>query len=115
MLEAIQNQDDAALADELGDVLLQVVMHAAIASEHGSFDILSVTDGVSRKMIRRHPHIFAGAEAKDSQQVLKNWEEIKHAGKRSRVLFPKALRISPRAARPDARPETPAENGASWL
>lgn len=81
VLEAIQNQDDAALADELGDVLLQVVMHAAIASEHGSFDILSVTDGVSRKMIRRHPHIFAGAEAKDSQQVLKNWEEIKRREK----------------------------------
>lgn len=81
VLEAIDDNDEFALADELGDVLLQVVMHAAIAGEHGQFDMLDVSDGVARKMIRRHPHIFAGAQAKTSGEVLKNWDEIKRAEK----------------------------------
>ena len=85
-LEAIDAQDEFALADELGDVLLQVVMHAAIAGEHGQFDALDVADGICRKMIRRHPHIFGDAVAKDSAQVMQNWEAIKRQEKAQKSL-----------------------------
>lgn len=93
VLEAIDNQDAFALCDELGDVLLQVVMHAAIAGEHGQFDVQDVSDGVARKMIRRHPHIFAGAQAKTSGEVLKNWDEIKRAEKAQKSVAESLLDI----------------------
>ncbi len=65
------------LCEELGDLLLQVVLHACIAEEEGLFDMTDVTDGVSRKMIYRHPHVFADGKAGTSAEVLKNWEELK--------------------------------------
>ncbi len=86
VLEAIDARDEFALADELGDVLLQVVMHAAIASEHGQFDALDVADGICRKMIRRHPHIFGDAVVKDSGEVMQNWEAIKRQEKAQKSL-----------------------------
>ena len=67
------------MADELGDVLLQIVMHAQIGKEEGTFDIYDVTDMVSRKMIERHPHVFGDVSVKNSEEVLDNWEEIKKA------------------------------------
>lgn len=63
--------------EELGDLLLQVVMHAQIAEEEGIFDINDVILGITEKMIRRHPHVFGDAKAGTSQEVLTNWEEIK--------------------------------------
>ena len=75
--EAICHKDMDNLCEELGDVLLQVVMHAQIASENGSFNIEDVITGVSRKMIRRHPHVFGDLKVEDEQQLLKNWERIK--------------------------------------
>ena len=77
VLDAIDSGDDAALCDELGDVLLQVVFHAQLATETGRFTIDDVVDAVSDKMIRRHPHVFSGETAADSDAVLKRWEEIK--------------------------------------
>lgn len=77
VLDAIDSRRDAALCDELGDVLLQVVFHAQLAAERGSFTIDDVVEGVSRKMIRRHPHIFGQAQAHDPEQVLTLWEAIK--------------------------------------
>lgn len=65
------------LAEELGDVLLQVVMHAVIAEEEGIFTMDDVITGVSEKMIRRHPHVFGKIQVSDSGEVLKNWDEIK--------------------------------------
>ena len=65
------------LKEELGDLLLQVMMHAAIAEEEGLFTIDDVICGIRDKMIRRHPHVFGTAQAKDSEEVLLNWEEIK--------------------------------------
>ncbi len=93
VLEAIDAKDAFALCDELGDVLLQVVMHAAIAFEHGEFDMLDVADGVCRKMIRRHPHIFADATAGDAGEVLKSWDAIKRAEKAQKSLAQSLLDI----------------------
>lgn len=75
--DAIEEGDSQKIADELGDVLLQIVMHAQIGKEEGTFDINDVTDVVSRKMIERHPHVFGEVKAETSDEVLDNWEEIK--------------------------------------
>lgn len=69
----------ADLAEELGDVLLQVVLHAQIAQEHGDFDLADVHDGLVRKIVRRHPHVFGDAIAATSRDVQRNWEAIKAA------------------------------------
>lgn len=79
VLDAIDQGDDPALVEELGDVLLQVVFHSQIASEQGRFDIDDVVRAITEKLIRRHPHVFAGAEAPDAQAVLANWEKLKQA------------------------------------
>lgn len=65
------------LREELGDLLLQVVMHAQIAKEEGLFTMEDVCKDISDKMIRRHPHVFGDTQVSDSGEVLKNWEEIK--------------------------------------
>ncbi len=75
--DAVNNGDPYQLADELGDVLLQVAFHAQIGSEHGEFSYRDVTDAVCRKMIRRHPHVFADVSVFGSEEVLTNWEAIK--------------------------------------
>ena len=79
LLEAIDAEDSDAIRDELGDLLLQVVFHAQIASEEGRFDIAQVVERVAAKMVRRHPHVFGSDPASTSGQVLKNWEAIKRA------------------------------------
>ena len=75
--DAIRHGDDGHLEEELGDLLLQVVLHAQIAREQGRFDLASISRGISRKLIRRHPHVFAGGEAKDVAAVKQTWEAIK--------------------------------------
>jgi len=72
-----QTGNPANLKEELGDVLLQVVMHAQIAAEEGLFSMEDVVQDVAEKMVRRHPHVFGDVEASTSGQVLENWEEIK--------------------------------------
>ena len=76
VIQAIDDEDDNALCEELGDVLLQVVFHAQIADERGKFSISDIIEGISEKMIRRHPHVFGDVEAKDSDAVLRNGERI---------------------------------------
>jgi tetrapyrrole methylase family protein / MazG family protein len=77
--EAIDLQDDEALAGELGDLLLQVVFHADMARERGAFGIDAVVRKVSEKMVRRHPHVFGDDPARTSGEVLRNWEALKQA------------------------------------
>lgn len=79
LVDAIESGNDAAIAEELGDVLLQVVLHAQVAADRGAFDIAEVIALVSDKMIRRHPHVFAGGTAEDADAVLKAWKELKRA------------------------------------
>lgn len=82
VIEAIDNEDMSELCEELGDVLLQVVFHSALAQERGDFDCNDVVRVVTEKMIRRHPHVFGSISVKDSGEVLKNWEIIKAEEKR---------------------------------
>ena len=80
-LEAIDEGDDNGIKEELGDVLLQVVFHAQIAQEEGRFDSGDVVDGICRKIIERHTHVFGDVIAEDSEAVLKNWDKIKNKSK----------------------------------
>lgn len=91
VLDAIDANNDAALCDELGDVLLQVVFHARLAAEEGRFSIDDVVDGVNAKMIRRHPHIFGRQQAGDPEQVLALWEKIKAGEKADKPSGKKGL------------------------
>ena len=81
--EAARAKNDAHFREELGDLLLLVVMHAEIAREAGRFDINNVVDDVTEKLVRRHPHVFGKSDARDSGTVLKQWEAIKREEKRS--------------------------------
>lgn len=76
VIDAI-DQDKTKLGEELGDVLLQVMLHSEIGSETGNFDIEKVITDISNKMINRHPHVFGDAKAETSKEVLQNWEMIK--------------------------------------
>src|SRR5215472_1995129 len=77
VLEAIDSGNDAKFAEEMGDLLLQIVFHAQIAREEGRFTVADVIREIHDKMIRRHPHVFGEKRAKDSAEVLRNWEQIK--------------------------------------
>jgi tetrapyrrole methylase family protein/MazG family protein len=77
VLEALESGDDAKFAEEMGDLLLQIVFHSQIANEEGRFSVSDVIREVHDKMVRRHPHVFGEKRAKDSAEVLKNWEQIK--------------------------------------
>ena len=77
VLDALDAKDDARLAEELGDLLLQIVFHSQIAAEEGRFDISDVIREVHDKMVRRHPHVFGEAKVPDARAVLKNWEQLK--------------------------------------
>ena len=90
------------LCEELGDVLLQVVMHAQIAKEEGLFGMEDILYGVAEKMIRRHPHVFGTGRAEDSGQVLANWEEIKrqeHSEKTAAESMRRVAKALPAAIR----------------
>jgi MazG family protein len=78
---AVRAKDDANFREELGDLLLLIVMHAEIAREAGRFNIDNVIADVTEKLIRRHPHVFGKSDARDSGAVLKQWESIKRAEK----------------------------------
>lgn len=77
LLEAIDAGDDAKVQEELGDVLLQVAMHAEIAAEQGRFDASQVSEAAAAKMVKRHPHVFGDVSVADADEVLRNWEHQK--------------------------------------
>ncbi len=77
LIEAIDSGDSDAIRDELGDLLLQVVFHAQMASEDGRWDVDDVARGLIEKLIHRHPHIFGDVEVSGSDEVLTNWEKLK--------------------------------------
>src|SRR5436309_5848430 len=105
--EAARAQDDAHFREELGDLLLLIVMHAEIASEAGRFNIEEVIDNVSDKLIRRHPHVFGTSDARDSGAVLKQWEAIKREEKKADSHYfaslPKALPALMRAQKAQSK------------
>ncbi|HEY9784739.1 MAG TPA: nucleoside triphosphate pyrophosphohydrolase [Candidatus Obscuribacterales bacterium] len=77
VLEAIHSGSPAKLKEELGDLLLQVVLNAQIAKDEGNFDIQDVADGINKKMINRHPHVFGESSLESSRAVLAKWDELK--------------------------------------
>ena len=83
VLEALESGNDAKFAEELGDLLLQVVFHAQIATEQGRFTAADVAREIHQKMVRRHPHVFGEKRAKNATEVLKNWEQIKAEERRA--------------------------------
>ncbi len=82
LLDAIEAGDDHEMAEELGDLLLQVVFHCQLAGERGVFDFEKVARTITDKLIRRHPHVFGDVKVKNVEQVWANWEQIKHAEKK---------------------------------
>ncbi len=109
LTEAIDIGDDARIREELGDVLLQIALHCQIASERGSFDFGDVLEGISQKMIYRHPHVFGDASVSSAREVEANWSKLKKAEKKTESALdgiPKDLpgllrahRISERASK----------------
>jgi XTP/dITP diphosphohydrolase len=81
VVDAIKSGDKNAIAEELGDLLLQVVLQAQIASEYGQFSLKEVASGISQKLIRRHPHVFGNTKVQSVEEVRQNWEQIKAAEK----------------------------------
>ena len=81
VLEAIDTENKVLLEEELGDVLLQVVFHAQISKEDSDFDINNVTDGICKKLIIRHPHVFSDVTVNSTEEVLSNWDDIKRQTK----------------------------------
>ena len=77
LIEAIDADDDDAIRDELGDVMLQVVFHSQIAADDGSWDVDDVAEGLATKLIHRHPHVFGTVEVAGADDVLVNWEKLK--------------------------------------
>lgn len=94
--DAIDTDDDVALCEELGDLLLQVVFHSQIATEEKAFTLDEVADGVCKKLILRHPHVFGNVVVENSEEVLDNWDAIKRDEK-SQTTFTDTLESVPRA------------------
>ncbi|MCC6233209.1 MAG: MazG family protein [Verrucomicrobiales bacterium] len=81
LLDAVEAADDHEMAEELGDLLLQVIFHCQLAAERGAFDFNRVTRSLVEKLVRRHPHVFGDVQARDVDQVWANWDRIKRAEK----------------------------------
>jgi len=108
VVEAIKEADMNKLKEELGDLLLQVVFHCALAEREGHFAFADVAGAVSRKMVERHPHVFAGMDLKTSEDVINNWEGFKKKEGKKRLLegipvmlpaLMRAIKIQEKAAR----------------
>ena len=102
LLEAIDSGDDTAIVEELGDVLLQVVLDAQIGADEGRFGLLEVVECVTRKMVHRHPHVFGDETAETSEEVRRNWDSAKRAEKQREGVMdglPLAMPALARAAR----------------
>ena len=117
VIEAINKEDRDGLLEELGDVLLQVVFHTQIEREKNSFDLNDVADGVCKKMIERHPHVFGNANAETSEQVLENWDVIKKQTKSQKSQTESMLSIPrefPALMRADKVQKKAAKVGFDW-
>jgi tetrapyrrole methylase family protein/MazG family protein len=85
-LEALDAEDPAGMVEEFGDLLLQIVLHAQIASEEGEFTMADILQGISRKLVRRHPHVFGDVKVDGVTGVLQNWEKLKAAERKANGL-----------------------------
>jgi tetrapyrrole methylase family protein / MazG family protein len=114
LLEAIDGDDEDAIREELGDLLLQVTFHAQIAAEDGSWDVDDVAQGLVQKLIHRHPHVFGDVEVRGADEVLVNWERLKAEEKGEKGVeddIPQTLPALARAAKVQRRA---AGRGFEW-
>jgi len=86
VLETIDDDDPAAMCEELGDLLLQIMLHSQMEAETGAFDIYDVIAELNEKLIRRHPHVFGERDASDAEDALRNWNAVKAEEKRSKGI-----------------------------
>jgi tetrapyrrole methylase family protein/MazG family protein len=77
LVAALDDDDPAAMVEEFGDLLLQIILHAQIASERGNFNFADIVNGIHTKIVRRHPHVFGSLDLGDAESVIKNWEKLK--------------------------------------
>lgn len=120
VLAALDSSDQKALSEELGDLLLQVVLHAQIASEYGEFSMGDVLLGINNKLIRRHPHVFGDLELDDKEKVLENWEKIKISereqdGKKTNGVLDGISQALPALVQAEAYQERVNRVGFDWL
>ncbi len=114
-IEAINLADDANLTEELGDLLLLVIMHAQIGEERGAFQFGEIVHGVCEKLIRRHPHVFGDKTAEDSTAVLKQWEQIKRGEKGAKAsLMDGLIQALPALMRAQNAQKKAARVGFDW-
>lgn len=114
VLEAIDSRDPTALREELGDLLLQVLMHSQIASEAGAFGIEQVIGQLIEKLVSRHPHVFGEVHAETAAQVLKNWDTTKRAQKGRDSVLEGVPRAMPALARAQEISQRAARVGFEW-
>jgi tetrapyrrole methylase family protein/MazG family protein/ATP diphosphatase len=114
VIDAIDKGDKAGLKEELGDLLLQVVFQAELARREKSFAIDDVVEAIVSKLVRRHPHVFGDVEAKNTDEVLQNWEKIKAAEKGQRGLLAGVPRSLPALMRAQRIGEKVARVGFDW-
>ncbi len=117
VIEAINKDDKDLLLEELGDVLLQVVFHTQIEREKGTFELSDVADGICKKMIERHPHVFGDVNISTSEQVLENWDVIKKRTKQQKSQTESMLSIPrefPALMRADKVQKKASKVGFDW-
>lgn len=117
VIEAINKDDKDLLLEELGDVLLQIVFHTQIEREKGTFQLSDVADGVCKKMIERHPHVFGEINVETSEQVLENWDVIKKRTKQQKTQTESMLSIPrefPALMRADKVQKKASKVGFDW-
>jgi len=91
LMDSIDDNDDQGICEELGDLLMHIVFHSQIAEEKGSFTFMDVAEGITEKMIRRHPHVFADRKVHDSAAVIKMWDDIKKTEKKNKNIKRKSV------------------------
>jgi len=114
VIDAIESGDRTALREELGDLLLQVIFQAELGRSEGSFAIDDVIAAIVDKLVHRHPHVFGHVEAKDADQVLRNWEKIKALEKGARGVLAGVPRSMPALTRAQRIGEKVARVGFDW-
>lgn len=119
LIDTIDEQDDDAMIGELGDVLLQVMLHAQIGEDEGMFTIDDVVESISAKMVRRHPHVFGDVQVRDADDVVANWQKIKEAEKGEKTeeytsLLADVEKSLPNLMRAEAYQKRAAKVGFDW-
>jgi len=114
-LDALDEGDSARLCEELGDILLQIMLHSQIAKDDKEFEISDVVKGISEKIVRRHPHVFGSGKVKDAAEVAHNWEELKKEERAENVSMLESVpRWMPALAYADEIQRRVARAGFDW-